>query len=208
MDATLVAVAGVYAANAPRTKAVRTAPASRNVLVNGDFSRGELRHNWTALYAGSDAIAGWHVIRPIDYVSTTYWQTADATRSIDLDGTPGPGAIAQTFSTVPGDTYAVRFKIGANTEGPPRVKRVRVTVGGTTRRYSIDVSGRSNAAMHYAQAAFTFVAPARTATLTFASLSRPGNWNGAVITSVVVTDSTTTVSSETARAEFTLQSPR
>jgi len=153
------------AAKAQRTKNVGSAPASRNVLVNGDFSRGELRHNWTALYAGSEAIVGWRVTRPVDYVSSAYWQTADAPRSIDLDGTPGPGSIEQTFSTVAGDPYAVRFKIGANTEGPPRVKRVRVTVGGTTRRYSIDVSGRSNAAMHYAQAAFTFVAPARTATL-------------------------------------------
>lgn len=200
MDAALVAAdVATHAVAEIRPNASPSARASSNVLINGDFSDGVLGQSWTPLYAGSKAIVGWHVIAPVDYVSSAYWQTADASRSIDLDGTPGPGAIAQTFPTVPHDTYVVRFKISANTEGPPKVKHVRVTVGGTTRTYSIDDSGRSNAAMHYAQASFNFVAPGKTATLEFASLSRAGNWNGAVITSVVVSNGTDHLTGETAQ---------
>ncbi|MDQ2858876.1 MAG: choice-of-anchor C family protein [Candidatus Eremiobacteraeota bacterium] len=174
------------------------AAAPGNVLINGDFSQGELRHNWTALYVGSHAIVGWRVLAPVDYVSSAYWQTADSSRSVDLDGTPGPGAIAQTFATVPGDAYKVRFELAANTEGPPRTKRVRVTAAGTTRSFWVDVDGRSNGAMRYKLESLTFVAHSRSATLEFASLSRPGNWNGAVITGVVVREISDRLWGETA----------
>jgi len=174
------------------------ATARTNVLINGDFSQGELHRAWTALYAGSHAIVGWRVLAPVDYVSSAYWQAADSSRSVDLDGTPGPGAIAQTFATVRGDTYEVHFELAANTEGPPRTKHVRVSAGGTTRTFSIDVDGRSDATMRYTRESLTFVARSTSATLEFASLSRPGNWNGAVITGVVVSDFSNRLWGETA----------
>lgn len=194
------AFVGALAATALGPAATLAAATSPDLLVNGDFSQGDLRQSWTALYPGSSAIAGWRVVGPVDYVSSAYWQSPEgAARSVDLDGTPGPGAIEQTFATLPGVTYLVSFELAANTEGPPRMKRVRVTVGGTTRVLTVDVGGRSSAAMHYEYESFTFVAPAKTATIAFASLSAPGNWNGAVLASVAVTDAKASLSARTAR---------
>jgi len=202
----LVALVALSVASvAPRAATAQTR-SPVNVLVNGDFREGTLHKSWDALYPGSHGIVGWRILAPVDYVSSAYRQTDRATRSVDLDGTPGPGAIAQTFRTFRGDTYTVRFRVAANTEGPPRLKRMRVSVDGMTLLYTVDSAGRSNAAMGFRQASFSFVARADTATLEFASLSRPGNWNGAVIANVVVTAGPS-VSGQTARTRTTAERP-
>ncbi len=161
---------------------------SPNLLVNGDFSRGVLKRPWNELHPGSQAIPGWRVLRNVDYVPAEYWQASGGTASVDLDGSPGPGELAQDFATVPGRTYRVAFDLAANADGPPRVKTLLVSVAGTTHRFAFDQTGHSNRSMGYVRESFDFTAPGTPATLDFASLSRAGNWNGPVIAEVSVVD--------------------
>lgn len=175
---TFAATAGGAAGDSP----------SRSILVNGDFSRGVLKRPWNELHPGSQAIPGWRVLRNVDYVPAEYWQTSGGTASVDLDGSPGPGELAQDFPTVPGHTYRVAFDLAANADGPPRVKTLLVSVAGTTHRFAFDQTGHSNRSMGYVRESFDFTAPGTSATLDFASLSRAGNWNGPVIAEVSVVE--------------------
>lgn len=161
-------------------------PAQGNLLVNGSFETGAAIGSWKALQAGSSDIAGWQVVTGrVDYIAD-YWSAADGTRSIDLDGTPGPGGIAQTFATNPGSFYRVSFAAAGNPDGPPRIKRLRVTVAGQAHIYEFDIAGRSKAAMGWASRSFTFRALGPRATLEFDSLDGQGNWNGPVVDDVAV----------------------
>lgn len=160
----------------------------QNLLNNGSFETGVLRGPSSALNLGSDAITGWTVNRGrVDYIGT-FWQASHGVRSIDLDGTPGPGGIAQTFRTVPGQTYTVRFDLAGNPDGPPRFKVMVAAVAGNVRRFTFDVSGHSKSAMGWSTQSFTFRATKTTSTLEFYSLDAPGNWNGPAIDNVWVSE--------------------
>ncbi len=165
---------------------------SANLLTNGSFEAGREPGVSRALYAGSRDIDGWVVTAPVDYIGT-FWQASNGRRSVDLDGTPGPGAIAQTFKTTPGQTYLVGFDMAANTDGPPRIKRMLVSVAGVRHEFDFDMMGHSKAAMGWIHHEFTFVAESPASTLSFSSLSVRGNWNGAALDNVSVTAATSAV---------------
>jgi|GEM_PF-1703677 len=156
------------------------------LLVNGGFENGRDPGVSRALYAGSGNVVGWTVNAPVDYIGT-FWQASEGRRSIDLDGTPGPGAIAQTFRTAPAQNYRVAFDMAANTDGPPRIKRMNVSVAGVVREFDFDMTGHSMASMGWVRHDFIFRASAASTTLTFSSLHRRGNWNGAALDNVSVT---------------------
>lgn len=163
-----------------------TSAQPQNLLNNGSFEAGSLRGASGALDLGSNAIAGWSVNRGrVDYIGT-FWQASQGVRSIDLDGTPGPGGIAQSFRTVPGQTYTVRFDLAGNPDGPPRFKLMAAAVAGNVHRFTFDVSGHSKSAMGWATYIFTFRATATISTLELYSLDAPGNWNGPAIDNVWV----------------------
>ena len=72
--------------------------AEATLIVNGSFELpgGEKRD---AISAGSDFFPGWTVTKDnVDY----FGGCSDGIRCIDLDGTPGFGGLAQSFSTQPG----------------------------------------------------------------------------------------------------------
>ncbi|GAC1531215.1 MAG: hypothetical protein NVS2B8_19590 [Vulcanimicrobiaceae bacterium] len=160
----------------------------RDLIVNGDFSHGVVKRPWNEVHPGSPDIPGWHVLRNVDYVPVAYWEAPGGVASIDLDGSPGPGEIAQTFATSPGHRYRVAFDLAANVDGPPRVKALVVRVAGTTRAFAFDGTGHANRAMGYARKTFEFTASGTSSTIDFASQSRPGNWNGPVLGRVSVVD--------------------
>jgi choice-of-anchor C domain-containing protein len=163
-------------------------PRPENLIVNGSFESGApIRSGgWLALQPGSAAIAGWQVVRgSVDYVNS-YWQAADGRRSIDLDGSPGPGGVSQSFQTVPGRWYVVRFQIASNPEGPPRFKLMGVAVAGQVHRFSFDMSGHSVSAMGWVHKQFKFRAKGPLSTLEFYSLDAPGGWNGPTLDDVWV----------------------
>jgi len=59
----------------------------------------------------------------IDYVGT-YWLASQGNRSLDLNGTPGVGGVAQTFDTVPDQTYHVQFDMAGHFSGLLQEMRV------------------------------------------------------------------------------------
>jgi choice-of-anchor C domain-containing protein len=166
-----------------------TAIASANLIKNGGFKLGPTVGSGFATYAkGSTAIPGWIVTMGTVDVLGSAWHDPDGDgRSIDLDGTRGPGAIAQAFATVPGVKYKVTFSLASNPQCGPLVKRLTVTVGSVTKRYTFSSAKASTSAMSWIEPTFPFVATAKTSTLTFTSTDPAGSLCGPAIDSVSVT---------------------
>lgn len=156
-----------------------------NLLTNGSFELGNDDWNqwgFRDLFATDTSIPGWTVTAgSVDYVGP-YWQPAEGQRSLDLSGLGAQGTIAQSFPTVPGVPYLVRFALAGNPDpilwghlGPPRVTTVRSWVSdGTTVfaytdfDYVISTQTRSDMGWIYVDWTFTALTP--TTTLGFTSL--------------------------------------
>jgi choice-of-anchor C domain-containing protein len=133
----------VAAAGAALTFAVvEASPAQAASLVqNGSFESGPNPGSYLTLNAGSTAITGWTVTRAaIDYYGTG-WVAADGNRSLDLNGTPGVGGIAQTFSTDPGQQYLVTFALAGHDSG--LLQRMGVGAAGQSTEFLIPGEYRS-----------------------------------------------------------------
>lgn len=78
--------------------AIEAKPAhATNLIRNGSFEIGVSPGSYLPLGVGSTAIQGWIVIRGgIDYYGTG-WISADGSRSLDLNGTPGVGGVALNY---------------------------------------------------------------------------------------------------------------
>lgn len=139
--------------------------------------------------AGSTAIPGWTVTGVnIDYLST-YWQAADGIHSLDLSGT-GAGGVEQTFDTVAGRTYRVRFALAGNPDSASNpIKTVVVqATGGGAQTYTFNTTGRTASNMGWATQTYTFVATGASATLSFTS--QDNTFYGPALDNVVVNDIT------------------
>lgn len=133
---------------------------------NGPVSTG----SFVTLNAGSTALPGWTISRGgVDYIST-FWQSAEGQRSIDLNAL-SPGSISACVLGKPGEFYTISFRMAGNTEAPPAVKRMSVEANGYYQEYEFDTTGRSTTAMGWTQYFFTYRASALTTTLTFSSLT-------------------------------------
>ncbi len=161
-----------------------------NLLVNGSFELGASPGgSFITLQRGSTAIAGWTVTRAtIDYIGG-WWRASDGARSLDLDGTPGFGGIAQTFATAPGRAYRVAFDLAGNPAGPPAVKALGVRAAGQQARFTFDVTGKRYDAMGWTRHSWTFTATATMTTLEFYSLDATGGSFGPALDNVSVTAS-------------------
>ncbi len=91
-----------------------------NLLTNGDFElniadiAGPV--GFTTVNAGDPLITGWTVGgTSVDLILGNYGAITSV--SIDLDGTPGPGSISQTFNQVAGETYALVWDYFRNPPG-------------------------------------------------------------------------------------------
>ncbi len=161
--------------------------AGTNLIQNGGFDIGPHPSNYSMYPKGSTAIPDWIVtMGTVDLIGPN-WRDADGgTGSIDMDGTPGPGGIAQSFATSKGATYSVSFALASNPACGPTVKRLMVSVGSAKRLYAFDSSRASNAHMGWQPKSFSFKAGASRATLTFTSLDPSGSLCGAAIDAVRV----------------------
>jgi choice-of-anchor C domain-containing protein len=182
-----------------RKGAARIFRTARNLLVNGDFESGpDIRMACFPLNPGSTAITGWTVTRgQIDY-QDGIWQSSDR-RVVDLDGSPGFGGIAQTFQTVPGQSYRVTFDMAGDLGGPPQIKRMRVEAAGQSAEFTFDIkrmpvqaagqsaeftfdsAGRSREKMRWVTRTWQFTATERQTTIEFFSLDAVGGRAGPVI---------------------------
>jgi choice-of-anchor C domain-containing protein len=144
-------------------------PPNQGGFVNSSFERGPWVGTYLPLDSGSVAIPGWRVSRGgIDL--TVYWQSYDGNRSIDLDGTPGPGGIEQTIRTVPGGVYRLTFAMAGNPEGPPTIKIMGVSADNQFAEFTFDITGRTIRTMGWTLQSWTFTAIDTLSTIEFFSL--------------------------------------
>ncbi len=137
-------------------------------FINGSFEQGTpVPGEFVELGNGSTAITGWTVQgSSIDYIAT-YWQHQDGNRSIDLNGS-GPGAIQQTFDTIAGATYNVRFWIAGNPNNPD-AKVVTTVASGGLPMMSTFTTGGTRSQMNWQEQSYAFTAGSTTTTLAFFS---------------------------------------
>ncbi len=147
------------------------ASAHAGAFVNGGFESGPAvsAGGFTTLGTGSTAITGWTVVGDsIDYVGS-YWQAGEGSRSIDLSGF-GAGGIQQTFDTIAGATYNVRFLLAGNPDGGPQIKMLStIATGGMPQINTFDISNSTRADMKWVPVSYSFTAAANTTTLSFFS---------------------------------------
>ena len=161
------------------------AASSGNLLHDGDFSAAPNPGSYTTYSKGSTAITGWVVTKATVDLIGTYWSAPGGLRSVDLDGTPGFGAIAQTIATTPGKTYSVSFLLSGNDECPPTVKHMRASAAGVHADYTVNGAGvRKNAWVHKT---WTFKASASKTTLQFESKDTSGGECGPVVADIRAT---------------------
>jgi choice-of-anchor C domain-containing protein len=164
-------------------------PAVAAPFTNGSFELGSVNpgSGWMTLGSGSSAITGWEIFDgTIDYIGT-YWQAADGSRSVDLNGNDGSAGIRQTFDTIGGDTYQIRFALAGNPDGAPLTKSVQVTSGGASQLFTFTVpGGTSHADMNWVYHSLLFTATGGSTTLSFLS-NTSGVFFGPAIDDVSVT---------------------
>ena len=160
---------------------------------NGSFETGTFTANpFDTLPAGSTALTDWTVDSgSIDWVGT-YWQAADPSRSIDLNGNE-TGAISQILTTTIGNTYVVTFDLSGNPDGPPTAKTLTVgATGAPTAVYTFDTAAAGNtlADMMWVEQTYAFLAMSSSTVLTFTSTTA-GPW-GPALDNVNVTENVPT----------------
>ncbi|MEN6426903.1 MAG: choice-of-anchor C family protein [Phycisphaerales bacterium] len=159
--------------------------ADADLITNGSF---ELGIGWQDnVPLGSTGITGWTVTRAnIDLVEW-YWQPSDGERSLDLNGSPGVGGIAQAFATSPGQLYQVLFDQAANPDLGARVSHMGVQAAGQSAEYVFDCTGRTLDDMGWVTQTWQFTAVDTTTTLEFYSLDIGDAWKGPALDNVIVT---------------------
>lgn len=110
---------------------------------------------------GSTAVDGWLAVSATpgattDWVHSQNYAASDGVRSMDLNGTPGPGGVAQFVEVTPGGRYLLEFDLAGNPRGledpdgegslvPPTSFDVTIEVDadGATREFSFTVAGQT-----------------------------------------------------------------
>jgi choice-of-anchor C domain-containing protein len=157
-----------------------------NLIQNGSFEVGPDPGPFGTYSAGATSITGWRVTtRTIDYIGS-YWPASHGKRSVDLDGTPGAGGIAQSFATIPRQEYVVTFDLAGNPEVPPPVKKLQVNAAGQSAEFSFDISGKSKSDMGWQRKTWRFRANEATTTIEFLSLGDAASRGGPVIDNIWV----------------------
>lgn len=135
---------------------------------NGSFEEGpEDVSGFITLGAGSDAIDGWITSGSIDLIDG-YWPASEGDRSIDLNGN-AIGAISQTFDTIAGAWYQVRFDMAGNPDGEQGLKVLVASTDTMAQEYDFDSTGLTVDNMQWTEKSFIFQAADGSTTLSFAS---------------------------------------
>lgn len=160
---------------------------AQNLLVNGSFETWPTRvPTYVTVPGGSTAIAGWTATGiSLDLVGGG-WQQGDGLLSLDLDGSPGPGGIEQTFATTPGQWYSVDFLMAGNPQCGGTIKSIRVEAAGSSNTFSFDTTGHSFVSMGWEPRSWCFQAISTSTTLAITSLTAGRINCGAALDGVVV----------------------
>ncbi len=159
----------------------------QNLLVNGSFEEGMDINAYLTMRAGT-SIPGWKVTKATVDLTGTYFKAADGERSIDLVGTPGLGAIEQTFETKPGKRYQVKFDLAGNPAGGPPIKKMKVSAANQSAFFEFDITGKTTEDMGWKESTWIFIAEDEKTTISFEALKGETASNyGAAIDGVSVT---------------------
>jgi len=122
--------------------------------------------------SNSSALPGWTITSGcIDIVPSSYWQVSQGSDSVDLIGTPGLGAIAQSVTTTANTAYTLTFDFAANPQAGAlgeagTTKQLLVealAADGTTvvasQTYQLTVGTRTISNMQYTANSFDFTTP-------------------------------------------------
>lgn len=154
-----------------------------NLIQNGSFEIGVPPGVYLPLNVGSTAIQEWTVIRGgIDYYGTG-WVSADGSRSLDLNGTPGVGGVAQTFATTPGQKYKVDFALAGHPSG--LLQTMRVSAADQFQDFSFQ-AGTDEKNLGWKDTEWLFTANDKETTLKFYSLQTSYEYGGPALDNVRV----------------------
>lgn len=164
------------------------------VIVNPSFEIGTAPGAFLTVAGGGGAITGWTVIgHSVDYIGS-YWQSADGSRNVDLNGN-GVGGVRQVIPgfTI-GATYELFFYLSGNPDNLPVVKDLRVTVSGMGDfDFTFDTTGVSHANMGWTLESVPFVATVTTHTITIASTTTtPSVFYGPALDNLSITEDLST----------------
>lgn len=135
-------------------------------FANGSFEQGDNPGgSFSTLGGGSSSITGWTVIGSVDYIGG-YWQAADGSRSLDVNGS-SLGGIEQAFDTTIGTTYKVTFSLSKNPGTSSAAIDVSAT-GNDALNYVFD-SANNTGNMAWTDFSYLFTAKGASTTLKFMS---------------------------------------
>ena len=119
--------------------------------------------------AEASGIPGWTVSTgSIDWING-YWQAADGTHSLDLNGLSA-GAVSQEITgLIVGHQYQIDFSLAGNPDGGPVTKLVGVTASISSQGYTFDTTGHDKNNMGWVTETFTFTAGHTSELLSFES---------------------------------------
>lgn len=171
---------------APRAGTDDKKPEPANLLVNGSFEDGPDPGDFLPLDKGAKDIKGWVVVNAqIDYIGT-HWTAADGKRSLDLNGSPGVGGVAQTFKTTKGKKYRVTFSLAGNPNGTNPKKTLAVRAAGKEKGFTFDTTGKTQQEMGWRKETWEFTAVADETTLEIVSTMDDDTSSGPALDNVSV----------------------
>lgn len=142
-----------------------------NLLVNGSFEESVVGS--FKLFSKGDGIHGWKVTRATVDLVGNYFNSADGSNSLDLNGTSF-GELQQQFSTIKGKQYKLSFYLAGNPAGGPTIKKLLVTVGNKSEEYQFDITGKNVRKMGWEYHELIFTAKDKSTILTFESNHKSG----------------------------------
>lgn len=154
-------------------------PSGQNLIRNGSFE------NATTGNGRKSGIANWQVVRENVDVVTRYWQNTNGNNSIDLAGTPGNGAIQQSFRTIPGKSYEVSFSFAGNAACDNPLKQMQVSAAGQSLGVGFNTKGKSLSNMGWQRKKWVFRATSSSTTLRFENVGT-NRYCGIALDNVIV----------------------
>ena len=152
-----------------------------DLVNNGTFEdiSGSPFGSYITLDPASSYLVGWKVGgTSVDLIRAPYFGAIDGI-SVDMLGSPGPGSLSQTLTTVIGQSYKLSFDLSKNPEASTaEQKTLEVSLTGASTKSYIG-------AATVAHEVLTFTATSASTVLTFAANAQ-SSW-GAVLDNVSVT---------------------
>ncbi|MDX2936980.1 choice-of-anchor C family protein [Streptomyces ipomoeae] len=166
----LAGTGSAVAAERGGTASLSAVSVQAELFSNGSFETPTVREGAALYLPAGQTIGPWLVASgSVDHIGPGYWQAADGVQSLDLNGL-GPGAVSQTFATIPQQRYTLTYALAGNPNGLPTVKTGRVVINGeTVQDFIFDATGKTRANMGWETRTVNFTATSSSTTLTFES---------------------------------------